>query len=344
MKFLPENILRFVLIFAAFSLAGCNWKSEQKQTKAETALINVRDFRGKELHLAKPSERAICLIESALSGIYMLGAKNQVAGISNNVYSTEIFPFYAALDERIKNKTLPAPGNWDFVSIENVVSLRPDLVIIWASQEETIKNLEQFDIPVYAVMLNNLDDIYKEIEDFGLIFNKKTRSDSLIHFTKENLKSIQNITEKQITKTVYFAWAQGITETSGTNSLVNDMIQHAGCSNVCTKPDEHVVVNLERIIDWNPDAIILWNSGHMDSEDVLRTTSLKNVAAVKSGAVFELNSPFEYDLWTLKIQFASLQLAAWLYPDEITPGEAEKSKKEIFQFLYNTGTEFDYEK
>jgi len=269
----------------------------------------------------------------------MLGAEKHVVGISNNVYSQEIFPFYAALDIRVKNKTLPAPGNWDYVSIENVVSLLPDIVIIWASQEETIKNLEQFNIPVYAVMLNNQEDIFKEIEDFGTLFNRKSRSDSLINFSKENIKKAAELKGTSKTKSVYFAWSQGITETSGRNSLVNEMVKYAGGENVCPSHDEHVVVNLEKIVDWNPEAIVLWNSERIDPLDVLKMASLKNVAAVKSGNIFELHSTFEYDLWTLKIQYASLQLAAWLYPEEISSENLTKSKKEIFQFLYNNKLE-----
>ena len=62
--------------------------------------VVVTDFRGKEIRLEKPAERIICLLESALSGIYMLGAEERLVGISTNVYQESVYPYYAAMDER----------------------------------------------------------------------------------------------------------------------------------------------------------------------------------------------------------------------------------------------------
>ena len=57
------------------------------------------------------------------------------------------------MDERIKDKNLPAPGNWDFVNMESVVALKPDLVILWSNQTESIGSLEERGIPVYGVFI-----------------------------------------------------------------------------------------------------------------------------------------------------------------------------------------------
>ena len=121
--------------------------------------ITVTDFRGKRVNFTKPVKRIVCLIESALSGLYMLGQADKIVGISRNVYEGEVFKYYAQLDIRIKNRTLPAPGNWDFVNIESVINLKPDLVIIWASQTESIKALEERGIPVYGVFLKSIQDV-----------------------------------------------------------------------------------------------------------------------------------------------------------------------------------------
>ena len=121
------------------------------------------DFRGKTIQVKKPVNRIVCLIESALSGLYMLGAGEKVVGISTNIYSGNVFPYYGELDERIRTRKLPAPGNWDFVNIESVISLKPDLVIIWAHQTESIKALEERGIPVFGVFMEKKEDVYAEI-------------------------------------------------------------------------------------------------------------------------------------------------------------------------------------
>ena len=119
--------------------------------------VAVTDFRGKRIELEKPAERIVCLLESALSGLYMLGAEDRLVGISTNVYQGSVFPYYAAMDERMRERTLATPGNWDFVNIESMVALQPDLVIVWSGQEESIAALEEKGIPVFGVFIERFE-------------------------------------------------------------------------------------------------------------------------------------------------------------------------------------------
>ncbi len=137
--------------------------------------------------LRQPAERIVCLIESALSGIYMLGAEARVVGISANVYQEETFRYYAAMDERIRSRSLPTPGNWDFINIEKVVGLKPDLVIIWAHQEEAIRALEERGIPVFGIFIRSFEDVYQEMLALGDLTGKRERAVELVARTKEAL-------------------------------------------------------------------------------------------------------------------------------------------------------------
>ncbi|MCX7727776.1 MAG: ABC transporter substrate-binding protein, partial [Chitinispirillaceae bacterium] len=153
-------------------LIDCQKKIEKTEKVINSGSeIKVTDFRNKTISLSSTAEKVVCLIESALSGIFMLRAQHKVVGISTNVYTGDVARQYAALDERIRLKKLPAPGNWDFVNLENVIALKPDLVIIWASQTETIAALERLGIPVYGIMLKSINDVYKEIRDFGILLD-----------------------------------------------------------------------------------------------------------------------------------------------------------------------------
>jgi iron complex transport system substrate-binding protein len=266
----------------------------------------------------------------------MLRAENNVIGISSNVYDGSVYEYYAKLDHRIKEKTLPSPGNWDFVSIENIVALKPDLVIIWASQSESIEAIESKGIPVYGVMLKSVNDIYKEISDLGKITGNNKRADTLIEYTKNELKnnSILCSTENSNKPKVYFMWPQGPLETSGKSSTVNELIELAGASNVCTSADEHLVVNLEKVIEWNPDIIVMWNNENKSADDILKLPGWSNIKAIKDKRVFELPSVFLCDLWTLKFQYAVKLLSSWCYPAKFNDTDLEKAKKEMLEELY----------
>ncbi|MCX8030218.1 MAG: ABC transporter substrate-binding protein [Thermodesulfovibrionales bacterium] len=300
--------------------------------------IRIVDFRGKELVFSKPVNRIVCLIESALSALYMLGVEKKVIAVPSNVYTGDVFKYYSAMDDRIKNKTLPSPGNWEFVSIETVVSLKPDVVIIWSKQTETIKSLEDRGIPVFAVFINRFDDVYREVIALGKLTGSESRANEIVYYTKNELlhmqKAIQKIPDKEI-KNVYFMWAQGYLHTSCRESTVNDLIQMAGCRNVCLSiPDEHALVSMEQIIKWNPDLIIMWVNLKNDPTDVINDPRWRSINAVKNKKVYELPEVFLFDLWTLKFQYAVKMVAKWAYPEIFKDINMEKEKIKMLKVLY----------
>lgn len=301
--------------------------------------ISVTDFRGKELVFPRPVSRIVCLIESALSGLYMLGAEGLVVGISRNVYTDPMNRYYASMDARIRARELPAPGNWDFVSLESVVSLRPDLVILWAEQTEAIASLEQRGIPVYGVFLRRLEDVYKEIAALGRLTGRSERAAELIGHAKRSLDRVEERVrpipaEKR--PGVYYMWAQGPLETSCGESTVEDLIRLAGARNVCASiPNEHLVVNMERILSWNPDLIVMWYNSRLDPEDLARESPWQAVAAVRNGRVHELPDVFLCDLWTLKFSCAVRTVATWSHPELFRDTDLEKEKRAMLEFLYD---------
>jgi iron complex transport system substrate-binding protein len=321
-----------LLILASFfvSLACTNSPSVQSGIDK----IVVKDFRGKKIKMEKPAERVICLIESALSGIYMLQQHHRIIGVPSAVYGEDLFQYYSRLDSRILDKSLPAPGNWDFISIEQIAGLKPDLVIIWSSQTEAIENLEQFGIPVYAVMLHSFSDIYKEMEDFGILLDCSEKAERLITSTKGEMQAIQRNNSTEETKSVYFMWAQGITETSGKNSTVNELLEAAGVSNACGLFDEHVSVSVEKIYDWDPDMIVMWYNEKLNPVDVIHDPLLQGLRAVKEGKVYELPEVFACDFWTLKMQYPVQLISNWAYDKNPDTEIQTQLLKKMYMKLY----------
>jgi len=302
------------------------------------AAVTVTDFRGKHLTMKKPATRIVCLIESALSGIYMLGAEQQVVAVSANIYSDSVNSWYAVLDKRVRQKKLPAPGNWDFVSIESVVALKPDLVIIWSRQAESIALLESRGIPVYGVFLAGREDVYKEIRDLGILTGREKRAGELVSYTRGEVDSfarrIATIpSEKR--PGVYYMWAQGNLETSCGGSTVDDLIRLAGGRNVCGSiKNEHLVANLEMVLGWNPDLIVMWHNKRKNPKDVIADPQWQLIRAVKSRRVHEFPEVFLCDLWTLKFQYAVKMVAKWANPELFRDTDLEKEKQVMLFKLY----------
>lgn len=304
------------------------------QLKAEQ--FEVTDFRGKTIKIRKPVNRVICLIESALSGIYMLKAEEKIVGISTNVYTGDVFSQYKILDERIKDKKLTAPGNWDFGNLESIIALKPDLVIIWSEQRELIENIEKHNIPVYGVFIKSIDDIFKEIRDFGKIFDREKRADELIRMVKNEIEQTKKKSSGiKNRKKVYFMWAQSILDTSCGDSIVNEIIEIAGGINVCKDiKKEHIVVNVETLKGWNPDVIVMWFNEKKDPTHILNEPLLKGINAIKNKQVYEYENIFYYDMWTLKFVYAIKAISNYLYPETFRY-DLKSEKERLMRIFYN---------
>ena len=300
--------------------------------------VTVTDFRGKQLTFQKPVQRIVCLIESALSGLYMLKEEKRVVGISRNVYEKSLFPYYGRMDERIRNRSILSPGNWDFVNIESVLSLKPDLVIIWAQQTESISALEERGIPVFGVFIKQIEDVYQAMSALGTLTGNQARADTLVKYTRNEILRLQErLADVPAARRpgVYYMWAQGNLETSGGLSIVNDLVNLVGGRNVCASiPQEHLVVNLERVIGWNPDVIVMWYNERKDPSDIIQDPQWQMIRAVKERRVYELPGVFLCDLWTLKFQYAVKMVSKWCYPNRLKDINLKGEREEMLKTLY----------
>ena len=316
-----RGLLRIGGAGLALGAAGAGWPAPAAET------VEVTDFRGRRLMLARPARRIVCLIESALSGLYMLGAAEALVGVPANVYTGDVAPHYAGLDPRLAAKSLAAPGNWDFIGIERVLALRPELVVVWSHQREAIAAMEAHGISVYGVFIAGIDDLRKEMRDLAALTGTRPRAEALLGYIDTEMARVARAVAVPDAERpgVHFAWGQGMLETSCRGSMVDDLIRLAGGRNLCTEPREHATVGLERVLAANPDVIVLWPSPQRTVASVLADPQWRAVAAVKARRVFQLPEVFDCDLWTLKFLYALRLMAGWFQPQRIAPaGAAER--------------------
>lgn len=300
--------------------------------------LTATDLRGRTLTLAQPAQRVVCLIESALSGIYMLGQGHKVVGVSTDVYQEPVYRYYAQLDERLRWREVPAPGNWDFLSLEGVLALQPDLVILWAQQTEAIAALEERGVPVFGVFINTRQDLWREIEALGLLLGTPARAAALVQLArKEEERLTARLAGLQPAQRprVYFMWAQGYLESSGAGSMVDELLTLAGGRNVCGHlPQEHVRLRLEQLLAWQPEVIIMWPHPRLRPEELLAEEQWQLLPAVRERRVYQLPEVFLSDLWTLKYLLAVQQVAVWLHPQRFAGLDLAAERRRLLRELY----------
>lgn len=300
----------------------------------------ARDGRGAVVELAGPARRIVCLLESALSTLYMLGADEALVGVPAEALRGEAGRRYAALDPRMKRRELSAPGNWDFVNVESVLALRPDLVVMWASQREATAALEARGLRVYGVEIRNLADVHDTARHLGALAGREARARELLAWVDGEVAALREAVRRSPARPprAYFMWAQSPLDTAGRRSAAHELLELAGASNACPAESEHVVARMEDVLAWRPEVIVMWPAA-FTPEDLLRRPEWRAVPAVRERRVHALPSPFWCDLWTLKYAHAARVVAAACHPRAVPVAEIETACRRTMRALYGPRAE-----
>lgn len=241
------------IIVLSFYIGAC---SEQLNT-ADSETINaitVTDFSNNEVILAKPAMRIIALAPHIVENVFSAGAGEKLVGVVT--YSD--FPEQAT--------SLPIVGSYTSVNLEKIVELEPDLIITWQSNnsDETLNRIRELGFTVYVDQPKTLVDIAKSIRDIGELsghseFANKTADEYL-----KKLAVIQQTQLKAHKVTAFYQVWNSPLQTINGNHIISAAIEICGGVNIYA--DEFTIapiINIESILDKNPEAIIA--SGMSDS-------------------------------------------------------------------------------
>ncbi|NLW65493.1 MAG: ABC transporter substrate-binding protein [Clostridiales bacterium] len=323
-------------------LAGCQKSKEAASPSPEEkgaagAAISVTDSRGKTIELDKPAEKIVCLLNSGLNDLLMLGTGDTVVGIDEWTYTNEItYKILSKLDDRIANKEIPAVDS----NMEKIISLEPDVVIIWANDTEKIETLENAGIKVVGIQVNDFDDVYTKLRTIAKLVGKEDRAEEIIDYTGNTLKSISDKTSTlsdDDKKTGIFVWGPSKLDLAGNTSTGHSMLELCGVTDCASDiAEEHFVAKMEDVIQWNPDAILMWNISDLNPEDYLGDSQWADVTAIKNKDVYEIpdDMTFYCDMWTVKYIYAAQYFAKSAYPNLFTDVDMDSFRDSMMTELY----------
>ena len=129
--------------------------------------ITVSDFVGREVRLEQPARRIVALAPHIVENIYSAGAGEALVGVVS--YS----------DYPLSAKVIPKVGSYKAFSLETILALQPDLVVMWASGNgmTTLDDLAALKVPVYVSEPRGLVDIGRAIRDYGTLAGSETTAE-----------------------------------------------------------------------------------------------------------------------------------------------------------------------
>jgi len=246
---------------------------------AAVAIILVLHFgRSPRPSIEGDRLRIVSLSPSVTEILFMLEVEDCLVGVTNRCD----YPPAARRIERV--------GGFGTPSVERLVALSPDLIIATGSKRSEAAALERSGFPMLWIKTGNFEEIFDAIRQIGREVEKSQRADELVAEMEAQLAAIaekqQDIPVDQRPRVFVEIWHDPLT-TAGATSHVDEVVTRAGGVNVAREINmAYPAVNPEKVIQWDPDVIVL---GYMDQEAASDSLADRigwgNVKAVRTGRV-----------------------------------------------------------
>ena len=210
--------------------------------------LAVVDAVGKEVALETPATRIISLSPHITELLYAAGAGDKVVGVvEGSDYPEEV-------------KSLPSVGNYSGLSIETIVSLKPDLIMAWYSGNsgKTIAKLESLGIPLFFSEPKKIEDIFSDIQKIGQLANTQTVANAEVEKLQNELSDLRlHYSQKEPISIFYQIALQPLLTING-HHMISDVISLCGGRNVFAEAIPLVPqVSIESIVVNPPDVVVL---------------------------------------------------------------------------------------
>jgi iron complex transport system substrate-binding protein len=240
---------------------------------------------------AEVPHRIISLAPNITEILFAMGLGDNIVGVTS----------FCDYPEKAKKK--PKVGGMSNPSLEAILSLNPDIVVMTTdgNPKEFEERLRSLKIKTFVFKARRLHELPDGIRDLGAALGARANADAL---AKEIETAINRfIVEKQAIninnplpvtprsslkkKVLFIVWPEPLI-VAGRGTAIDDAITLLGATNIASKTKvPYPKYSIEEIIHQAPDAIFI-GKGHILMEDVSRNL-LKKIAmvpAVKNGTVF----------------------------------------------------------
>lgn len=232
-------------------------------------------------------KRIVSLIPAVTEMLFAIGAGPQVVAVS----SFDRYP-----PEVTKLRRVGALLDPD---VERILSLRPDLVAVYASQSDLRTQLERAKIPVYVYSHAGLADVFVTLKQIGERVGHARAAADLARSIQSRLDAIRRrVASRARPRTLVVFDREALTlrgiYASGGVGFIHDMVGAAGGDNVFADvKQQSVQATTELILARRPDAILELRgdpiTAEMKSKEIDVWRALASLPAVRNSRVFFLD-------------------------------------------------------
>jgi iron complex transport system substrate-binding protein len=324
----------------------------------------VVDQLGRSVVIPQHVQRVVCLMHQAIDITLELGAGDQLVGVMKE-WEDRLFPGIAVIYPRITK--LATPGTLTEVNMEELLKLNPDLVIVTHYfSPDTIKKIEKAGIPVVAVSLYQADfeqasKLNPKLTDpdkaytigmrmgvnlLGEIYGKEKEAKKLNEFVAEKRALVgDKLSRIPDSKKITCYMANPNLQTYGSGKYVGVFFDKAGGINVARNINGIRNVNMEQVLQWNPQVIIVQDRyAKKVYPQIMKDPAWASIKAVKTKRVYvtpEFVKPWGHAT-PEAMALGELWMAKKLYPDQFKDVDLPKIVQEFYKTFYGVPYKGEY--
>jgi iron complex transport system substrate-binding protein len=258
-------------------------------------------------------QRIVCLIPAVTEMIYAMGDGGRLVAVS----AYDHFPADVA--------RLPRVGGLLDPSVERILAIKPDLVIVYATQKELIERLDRAGIPYYSYQHQALPDILSTIRTVGARIGSAQKAEAVAAGMERALEEVRAKTAALPHPATLLVFERDPASlrnvyASGGYGFLHDMLVIAGGRNVFAEVKKQAVqASTELLIASRPEVIVeLLYGDSLKNADVAKELrvwdTVPSIPAVRTRRIVALTGD-EFVVPGPRVVDATRKLARALHPD-----------------------------
>lgn len=271
------------------------------------AARTVRDELGRAVKLPPQVRRLVSLTPAATENLFALKAGHLIVGVCS------------ACDYPPKVRRLPQVGDFAKPSLERLVALKPDLIVI-SSGTITAPIADDLQrrshIPVFVLCPRTVAGMLSGLLRLGEVVNRQETARQLVARLYRRLEKVarqQRHLKKRPTVVVEIAPPPNLM-VAGPNNYIDDAIRYAGGRNAfADAPQPFPVVSMEALVVKDPDVYLVATKQSLSEalRELRGRPGFDRLRCVREGVVFALDPDLLFRP-TPRLVDGIEQLAKWL--------------------------------
>lgn len=250
--------------------------STAEASAAPEAIVEVDDA-GSTVTLTAPARRVLSLVPSGTELVMALAGTDVLVGRTR-------------YDEDPALADLPSVGGGMDPSLEAIIVLHPDLVLMWesAAQGTVRRQLTAAGVPTFALQSSDTSDVFSAMQRLGRLLGRDSAAQALATRVRAQLDSVRAAVADMPTPSVFYAVGVTPPMTAGSSTFVIELLGVAGGRTAFEDIQSGwPTVSLEEIVHRDPDIVLLpvSNDPTVRIATLKQTPGWRELPAVRDGRV-----------------------------------------------------------